>query len=81
MNPFEFAEPESLEEAVQLLTEESSGAEVIAGGTDLLSELKDGLRKPRRLVSLAGIEELDGVLGRRTGSGWVLQSPGALGRR
>ncbi len=61
MNPFEFAEPQSVEEAVQLLTEESSGAEVIAGGTDLLSELKDGLRKPRRLVSLAGIEELGGV--------------------
>ena len=62
MNPFEFAEPESLEEAVQLLTEGPGKAEVIAGGTDLLSELKDGLRKPRRLVSLAGIEELGGVL-------------------
>ena len=59
MNPFEFAEPESLEEAVALLTEEPGRAEVIAGGTDLLSELKDGLRKPRRLVSLAGIEELE----------------------
>ena len=45
----------------QFLTEEPGRAEVIAGGTDLLSELKDGLRKPRRLVSLAGIEELDGV--------------------
>jgi xanthine dehydrogenase YagS FAD-binding subunit len=62
VNPFEFAEPESLEEAVALLTEEPGRAEVIAGGTDLLSELKDGLRKPRRLVSLAGIEELSGVL-------------------
>ena len=61
MNPFEFAEPESLEEAVQLLAEKPGSTEVIAGGTDLLSELKDGLRKPRRLVSLAGIEELDGV--------------------
>ena len=61
MNPFEFAEPESLEAAVQLLTEEPGKAEVIAGGTDLLSELKDGLRRPGRLVSLAGIGELDGV--------------------
>ncbi len=62
MNPFEFAEPGSLEEAVQLLVEKLGRAEVIAGGTDLLSELKDGLRKPRRLVSLAGIEELSSVL-------------------
>ncbi len=61
MNPFEFVEPESLEEAVSLLAEGSGRAEVIAGGTDLLSELKDGLRRPRRLVSLAGIEELGGV--------------------
>ena len=61
MNFFEFMEPESLEVAVQLLTEEPGRAEVIAGGTDLLSELKDGLRKPGRLVSLAGIEGLDGV--------------------
>ena len=61
MNPFEFTEPESLEEAVSLLAERPGRAEVIAGGTDLLSELKDGLRRPERLVSLAGIEELGGV--------------------
>ena len=61
MNPFEFVEPESLEEAVSLLAEGPGRVEVIAGGTDLLSELKDGLRRPRRLVSLAGIEELGGV--------------------
>ena len=61
MNPFEFVEPESLEEAVSLLAAGQGRVEVIAGGTDLLSELKDGLRRPRRLVSLAGIEELGGV--------------------
>ncbi len=61
MNPFEFVEPQSVEEAVSLLTEGPGRAEVIAGGTDLLSELKDGLRRPGRLVSLAGIEELGGV--------------------
>ena len=61
MNPFEFVEPGSLEEVVSLLAEEQGRAEAIAGGTDLLSELKDGLRSPRRLVSLAGIEELGGV--------------------
>ena len=61
MNPFEFVEPESLEEATSLLAAGQGRVEVIAGGTDLLSELKDGLRRPRRLVSLAGIEELGGV--------------------
>ena len=61
MNPFEFVEPESVEEVVSLLREGQGRVEVIAGGTDLLSELKDGLRRPRRLVSLAGIEELGRV--------------------
>ena len=61
MNPFEFVEPQSLEDAVALLGEGQRRAEVIAGGTDLLSELKDGLRRPERLVSLAEIEELNGV--------------------
>ena len=61
MNPFEFVEPKSVEEAVSLLREGKGRVEVIAGGTDLLSELKDGLRRPSRLVSLAGIEELGGV--------------------
>ena len=61
MNPFEFAEPRSLKEAVSLLRECRGEAEVIAGGTDLLSELKDGLRKPRRLVSLGRIEELGDI--------------------
>lgn len=61
MNPFEFMEPESVEGAVSHLTQGPGRAEVIAGGTDLLSELKDGLRRPRRLVSLAGIGELRDV--------------------
>ena len=58
---------------------EQGRAEVIAGGTDLLSELKDGLRRPGRLVSLAGIEELkrcpvDGEEGVRLGASVTLGS-------
>ena len=67
---------------MQLLTEEPGKAEVIAGGTDLLSELKDGLRKPRRLVSLGGIEELDSVrMAVERGPTGGFCHPGALGRR
>lgn len=61
MNPFEYIEPGSLEEAAALLAEDPSGTKPIAGGTDLLAEVKDGIERPRRLVSLAGLKELQGV--------------------
>ena len=59
LRPFQYAEPESLEEAVSLLSED--GSRVLAGGSDLLSEMKEGVVAPDALVSLGGIEELRGV--------------------
>ena len=67
MTPFEYLEPNCIETAVSLLLEDPAGTMPISGGTDLLSETKDGLRSPRRLVSLAALKELQGV-GRRNGS-------------
>jgi xanthine dehydrogenase YagS FAD-binding subunit len=58
MRPFAFLEPTSLDEAVRLLTAGNSQARLIAGGSDLLGELKDEVVHYERLVSLAGIEEL-----------------------
>ena len=56
MRPFRYAEPDTLDEAVSLLS--GADARVIAGGSDLLSEMKEGVESPATLVSLAGIEEL-----------------------
>ncbi len=61
MRPFEYARPASLEEAVRLLSEGEGPAAALAGGTDLLSLLKDDLLEVRRLVSLGGIAELRGI--------------------
>lgn len=58
MNRFEFASPSSVESAVQLL---GSGAVPLAGGTDLLNLMKDGVVKPERVVSLKGIPDLRGI--------------------
>ncbi|GAB4248153.1 MAG: xanthine dehydrogenase family protein subunit M [Acidobacteriota bacterium] len=58
MNRFEFASPSSVESAVQLL---GPNAVALAGGTDLLSLLKDGVLKPERVVSLKGIPDLTGI--------------------
>ena len=59
LRPFQFIEPDSLEEAVSLLSNDH--AHVLAGGSDLLSEMKEGVVSPSSLVSLAGVEELQGV--------------------
>lgn len=55
---FEVLKPASLEGVVALLAEHGEHAMPIAGGTDLLPNLKHKLFEPRVLVSLAGVPEL-----------------------
>ncbi len=59
MRPFSYAAPATVEQAVSLL--EVEGSEVLAGGTDLLSLLKDDVERVERLVALRGIGDLSGV--------------------
>ncbi|HEX2278928.1 MAG TPA: FAD binding domain-containing protein, partial [Candidatus Tectomicrobia bacterium] len=58
MRPFTFVEPNSLDEVIRVLAAGQSQARLIAGGSDLLGELKDEIVSYERLVSLAGVEEL-----------------------
>ncbi|MSR46479.1 MAG: molybdopterin dehydrogenase [Planctomycetes bacterium] len=58
MNSFEYARPTTLEQAIGLLSPTDGDAAALAGGTDLLSLMKDFLVEPKRLVSLMGIEQL-----------------------
>jgi len=55
---FAFVEPTSLHEVIRLLTAGSGQARPIAGGSDLLGELKEEIVYYERLVSLAGVAEL-----------------------
>jgi CO/xanthine dehydrogenase FAD-binding subunit len=57
---FEFMEPVSLKAAVSLLAAQPR-AELLAGGTDLLVNLKKGLVKPTAVVSLAKVPKLDQI--------------------
>jgi xanthine dehydrogenase YagS FAD-binding subunit len=58
VRPFTFVEPTSLAEVIRLLTAGQNQARLIAGGSDLLGELKDDVVSYEHLVSLAGVEEL-----------------------
>ncbi len=61
MNAFEFASPTTKEQAVSLLGSEWGETEILAGGTDLLSLMKDYQTTPRRLVNIKDIKELQGI--------------------
>lgn len=61
MRAFEYANPTSKEEAVRLLKEAGAEGAVLAGGTDLLSLLKDHVLTPSRLVNIKSIRELHGI--------------------
>ena len=61
MNPFRFVDAQSPEHAVSLLEADPSGARPLAGGTDLMSEIKEGVVEPATLVSLASLPGMSGV--------------------
>jgi CO/xanthine dehydrogenase FAD-binding subunit len=54
---FELALPDTLEACQRALADESD-VKVVAGGTDLLPQMKNGLVKPRRVVDLSALPEL-----------------------
>ena len=58
---FDYHEPLNLEEACRILAELGSKAKLLAGGTDLIVNMKKKVLSPEHLVSLSRIEELKRV--------------------
>ena len=61
MKSFEYAAPKSVKEAAQLLGDKWGETEILAGGTDLVTSLKQGISEPKRVVSLRNVSELKGI--------------------
>ena len=61
MQNFEYANPTTVQEAVGLLGAKWGQADVLAGGTDQISLMKDELHTPRRVVNIKNIKELEGI--------------------
>jgi len=61
MQSFAYANPSSLSGAIELLPAGWGDTEILAGGTDLLSRMKDDVSSPSRLVNIKGVEELRGI--------------------
>ncbi|HUS05020.1 MAG TPA: xanthine dehydrogenase family protein subunit M [Bryobacteraceae bacterium] len=61
MQAFEYANPTTLQEATGLLSAQWGEAGILAGGTDLISLMKDYVETPKRVVNVKGIKELGGI--------------------
>ncbi len=72
---FEYRAPRSVDEVARILAGEGAGAMLVAGGTDLLPNMKRRHQSPSTLVALRGVEELKAVgngAGLQLGAGLTL---------
>ena len=67
MQSFAYANPATIQEAVAQLSAKWGDADVMAGGTDLITLMKEHLHTPKRVVNIKNIKELDGI--RKTEAG------------
>lgn len=58
---FDYYEPQNMQEACRLIAKLKADAQIVAGGTDLLVNMKNKKISPKYLVSLAGIRGLTGI--------------------
>ena len=67
MEAFSYANPATLADAFKLLGQNWNDAQVLAGGTDLISLMKDHVVAPKTVVNIKNIKELGGIAPRSGG--------------
>jgi xanthine dehydrogenase YagS FAD-binding subunit len=72
MQNFEYYAPTTIQNAVLALSDKPGVTEVLMGGTDLVSLLKERIATPTRVVSLAKVPGLKGI--QKSGSGLAIGS-------
>ena len=55
MRRFELALPESLDDCLRLLAQRGPETKLLAGGTDLLPQMKNSVVMPKRVIDLSGV--------------------------
>ena len=58
MKDFDYAAPTSVEDATSLLAEHGENARLLAGGTDIIVQLREGLRDAEMVIDIKKIPEL-----------------------
>ncbi len=67
MRDFKIAEPRTVDEVAALLAETTETTALIAGGTDLIDELKSGVATASLVVDLRGVAGLAGIVKEKDG--------------
>ena len=67
MKNFKMAEPQTIDQVTSLLSDEKKGFFLMAGGTDLLGEIKDEIIDPEVVIDLTSIPELSFIKRERDG--------------
>jgi carbon-monoxide dehydrogenase medium subunit len=62
LRSFAYHEPASVGEAAEVLADGAGAARLLAGGTDLVVDMKTGRDRPKAVVNLKRIGGLDGIL-------------------
>jgi CO/xanthine dehydrogenase FAD-binding subunit len=71
MKAFDHYTPKSLPEAIELLSRLDGSGRVIAGGTDLMLQMRSGVRTPGSVVNIKGLPELAGIEYDENGDLWI----------
>jgi carbon-monoxide dehydrogenase medium subunit len=58
---FDLLMPESLPEALHLLAEGARSVTPLAGGTNLIPDMRGGIHRPAVVMNVAGLDELQGI--------------------
>lgn len=61
LHEFDFFKPKSKKEALELVKAHGSKAKVLAGGTDLIIQMKEKMIKPDVIIDISDLEELKGI--------------------
>ena len=61
MRRFDVNLPRTVDECLEILSRRGGDAKVVAGGTDLLPQLKNGLLRPSHVVDLSGVKVLQAL--------------------
>jgi carbon-monoxide dehydrogenase medium subunit len=61
LHRFEYLEPTTLDECVQLLRKHKEKAKLLAGGTDLIMQMEGRKHKPEVVIYLMRVPELNGI--------------------
>lgn len=61
MFPFNYERALSIKDAIEMFNTRKDRSSYMAGGTDLLVQIKQGKKRPEFVIDLKGIKEMDGI--------------------